>query len=116
MPWNFVSCASSSDSAPVSTQVSPSAIVPRSARLRSLIPSLADGGRSSIDIAEIPSFASQRIQLLVADDPLQRGVYVLGHCVGIATDIDGGALLHPSVQIPPRIPQRVLHVALVRLV
>ena len=51
-----------------------------------------------------------------AKNLLQRGVYVLRHRVGVAAHVDRGTLLHPRIEIAPRIPQRVLHVALLRLV
>src|ERR1700729_2550383 len=105
MPWNFVSCWSSSDSAPVSTRCSPSAIVPRRKRLFSLIASFGEGRGASVDIAQVPSFATQRIKrrhpvlaALIGDDALQRGVHVLRHGVRITAHIDRSAILHPSVQ------------------
>src|ERR1700719_3440934 len=104
MPWNFVSCWSSSDSAPVSTRCSPSAMVPRRKRLFALIASLGEGRGASVDIAQVPSLASQRIErrhpvlaALIGDDALQCGVNVLRHRVCIAAHIDRGALLHPRM-------------------
>src|SRR5690242_11066485 len=116
MPWNLVSCWSSSDSAPVSTRVSPSAIVPRRKRLLALIASLAEGGRTSVDIAQIPPFASQPIQCVGPKYLLQRGVHVLRHRVGVATHVDRRTLLHPREQLASCIQQGVLHVALLRLI
>src|SRR5437763_4097324 len=121
MPWNLVSCWSSSDSEPVSTRCSPSAMLPRRNRLFALIASLGDGGL--VDIAQVPSIAPQSVQrrravlaALVGENPLQRRMHILRHRVRVTTDVDGRAILQPRVHIAPRIPQRVLHVALLWLI
>src|SRR5689334_1266035 len=120
MPWNFVSCWSSSDNAPVSTRCSPSAMVPRRNRLFALIASLGDG--SLVDIAQVPSFTSQCVErrdavfaTLVCEDALQHGMHVLRHRVRIAADKEHRAVLQPCMNVAPRVPQRMLHVALLRL-
>src|SRR5579871_2483194 len=122
MPWNFVSCVSSSASAPVSTRASPSAMVPRKKWLASLIPSFGEG-RFSVDIAQVPPFTAQCIERrdaitasVLAEDSLQNRMHVLRHRARVSADIDRGAIPHPRIDIVPRFPQRVLHVALLRLV
>ena len=123
MPWNLVSCWSSSASEPVSTRVSPSAIVPRRKRLFALIASLGER-RTLISRHRADTFPRaaahpappRRPCRLLAKDALQRGVHVLRHRVGVAADVDRRAILHPRVQLAPRVPQRMLHVALLRLV
>src|SRR3984957_5681436 len=121
MPWNFVSCVSSSASDPVSTRCNPSAMVPRSRLLPALIASFGDGGLL-VDIAQIPPFPPQRIERRHAiaatsrENALQHRVHVLRHRAGVAADVDRGAVPEPPQQFVPRIPQRVLHVPLLRLI
>src|SRR5579859_3704821 len=106
MPWNLVSCWSSSDSAPVSTRRSPSAMVPRRKRLRALRPSLADSGGSAsicivlVDIAQVAAFAAQCIECRravlaapIGENALQGRVHVLRHRIGIAADIEHRAIV-----------------------
>src|SRR5215469_7195751 len=109
MPWNLVSCWSSSASAPVSARVSPSAIVPRRKLLRALMPSLADGARFSaalpkvsVDIAQVPLLAPQVIQRIGPKDLLQRGMDVLRHRVGVTTHVDRRAVMHPGGKLLAR--------------
>src|ERR1700678_2798136 len=106
MPWNLVSCASSSAMPPVSTRCNPSAMVPRSKWLAALIASFGDSGRavSSVDIAKIPALAAERIECrgaifaVLGEDLLQHRVHVFRHAVGVAADVDDGAIGEPRQQ------------------
>src|SRR5471032_1925826 len=53
---------------------------------------------------------------MALDDFLQRGVDVLGHAAGIATDIDTGTLLQPAPQLRAGFEHALLHVDLFGLV
>src|SRR5207244_1986290 len=93
--------------------------------LFSLMRSLADKGRSfmSVNVAQIAAVTAQLIQCgfavlttLVGKNADQRVMDVLRHRGGIAADVNRGAVLNPGVQFSARIPQRMLHIALVRLI
>ena len=105
MPWNLVSWVSSSARAPVQDWPRPSRIDPRSARLRSLMPSFFDGGamlvsgigNPLVNVEQVAAGALHAIQLrlgsvsrdggLVGDDVAQGGMDVLRHACLVAAYI-----------------------------
>src|SRR5260370_39675415 len=130
MPWNFTSCASSSEMAPVTSARSPSSSVPRRYALASLMRSTREGSfaefmerrRGSVDVLNV---AAAFFELAhrgfggighkpphVGERPNQGFPHVLRHVLGVAADVEIRAVVEPIDEIAPRVPHAMLHVDL----
>src|ERR1700680_642293 len=130
MPWNFTSCASSSEMAPVMFARSPSSVVPRRYALASLMRSTREGSFAefmasrggSVDVLEVAAaffelahrgFGGVGLKPLHVGQRSNQGFsHVLRHLVGVAADVEIRAVVEPIDEIPPRLPHAMLHVDL----
>src|SRR6266851_8923944 len=130
MPWNFTSCASSSEMAPVTSARSPSSSVPRRYALASLMRSTREGSfaefmerrRGSVDVLNVAAaffelahrgFGGIGLKPLhVGERPNQGFPHVLRHVLGVAADVEIRAVVEPIDEIAPLVPHAMLHVDL----
>src|SRR2546423_1313482 len=134
MPWNFTSCASSSEMAPVTLARSPSSSVPRKYALASLMRSTREGslaelmesGCSSINVLQVAAALFElahrgfrgfgRKPFHVAQRPHQSRAHVLGHPLCVAANVKKRPRVPPFDEIAPRFPHAMLHVDLLQRV
>src|SRR5262249_6854370 len=134
IPWNFTSCASSSEIAPVTVSRKPSPSVPRRYALASLMRSTRESSltefiesrAASVDVLKVAAALFElahrgfggvgRERLHVGERPDQGFPHVLCHVLGVAADVEMRAVVEPIDEIVPRLPHAVLHVDLFGLI